>query len=116
MNNRPEFLSELSERSDKKIVLLVLDGVGGIHTEVSPMTALEKAATPNLDELAARSALGRSLPVDFGITPGSGPGHLGLFGYDPADPAYQIGRGVLEALGIGFDLKKNQVAARGNFC
>lgn len=116
MSSHLDLLHSLAEKNDKKIILLVMDGVGDIHTPDSPKTSLELAKTPNLDALTKKSALGRSLPVDHGITPGSGPGHLGLFGYDPTQEQHQIGRGVLEALGIGFDLKPNQVAARGNYC
>src|SRR5437867_1492078 len=115
MSDYMQLISTLADRNDKKIVLLVLDGVGDVHTLQSPHTPLERAATPNLDSLARRSALGRSLPVDHGITPGSGPGHLGLFGYDSAEKQHEIGRGVLEALGIDYDLKQGQIAARGNF-
>jgi 2,3-bisphosphoglycerate-independent phosphoglycerate mutase len=116
MTRRIELLRELAQPSDRKIVLLVLDGVGDIHTPEAPKTSLESATTPNLDALAEQSALGRTVPVQDGITPGSGPGHLALFGYDPTMPDCQIGRGVLEALGIGVDLKPGQIAARGNFC
>ncbi|MBI3736123.1 2,3-bisphosphoglycerate-independent phosphoglycerate mutase [Candidatus Sumerlaeota bacterium] len=116
MTTHIDLLHQLAQKNEKKIILLVMDGVGDIHTPEAPQTSLEAAKTPNLDALARRSALGRSLTVDHGITPGSGPGHLGLFGYDPAEERYQIGRGVLEALGIGHELKAGQVAARGNFC
>ncbi|MFN8005485.1 MAG: 2,3-bisphosphoglycerate-independent phosphoglycerate mutase [Terriglobia bacterium] len=98
-----------------KLVLLVLDGIGDIATPGTNFrTPLEAARTPNLDELAKASAMGRMTPVAPGITPGSGPGHLGLFGYDPL--AYEVGRGVIEALGLGIDLKSGDVAARANFC
>lgn len=105
----------LPNQPDTKLVLLVLDGVGDIATaETGFRTPLEAARTPNLDELAKGSALGRMTPVAPGITPGSGPGHLGLFGYDPLE--YQVGRGVIEALGLGIDLRSGDVAARANFC
>ncbi|MCK4376381.1 MAG: 2,3-bisphosphoglycerate-independent phosphoglycerate mutase [Candidatus Brocadiae bacterium] len=101
--------------SAKKIVLLVLDGVGDIrHPENGYRTPLDEARTPNLDALAPRSALGRIIPVDYGITPGSGPAHLGLFGYDPRK--VEIGRGVLEVVGMGMELQPGDVAARANFC
>lgn len=116
MSTYSELIAQLAQGRDSKIVLLVLDGIGGIHTGDSPQTALEKAATPNLDALAERSAQGRTLPAEVGITPGSGPGHLALFGYDPLEERHRIGRGVLEALGIGYELGPHQIAARGNFC
>jgi 2,3-bisphosphoglycerate-independent phosphoglycerate mutase len=107
---------KLLQKNDSRIVLMIMDGVGGIRTKDRPKTELELAKTPNLDALAKYSALGRSRPAAAGITPGSGPGHLGVFGYNPMEPKYEIGRGVLEALGIDFDLKKEDVAARANFC
>jgi 2,3-bisphosphoglycerate-independent phosphoglycerate mutase len=113
--DRATFLSTLARPGESRIVLLVLDGVGDLRNEAQPETALERARTPNLDALAAVSALGRLDPVAPGITPGSGPGHLGLFGYDPADRRNDIGRGVLEALGLGLEVGPTTVAARGNF-
>ncbi len=105
----------LPNAPDTKLVLLVLDGVGDIAAaETKFLTPLEAARTPNLDELAHASALGRMIPVAPGVTPGSGPGHLGLFGYDPLD--YEVGRGVIEALGVGIDLQSGDVAARANYC
>lgn len=104
----------LKQGNDSKIVLLVADGVGGLPQKPGGGTELETAATPNLDALATDNVCGLLTPVLPGITPGSGPGHISLFGYDPLE--YQIGRGVLEALGIGFPLGQNDVAMRGNFC
>jgi len=109
-----ELLKELVSPNQSKIVLLVMDGLGGLPREVNGPTELEAASTPNLDRLAREGCLGLSQPAGAGVTPGSGPGHLGLFGYDPL--TYVIGRGVLESVGIGFELGPNDVAARGNFC
>src|SRR5512136_899949 len=106
-------LRELATKTDAKIVLLVLDGLGGLPREPGGATELETARTPNLDALAARSECGLHLPIGFGITPGSAPGHLSLFGYDPL--AYPIGRGVVAAMGIGFPMLAGDVAARLNF-
>ncbi len=106
--------NELVVPAQTKIAMIVMDGLGGLPMEPGGKTELESARKPNLDALAAQSALGLADPVAPGITPGSGPGHLGIFGYDPM--VYEIGRGVLEALGIDFDLGPNDVAARGNFC
>jgi 2,3-bisphosphoglycerate-independent phosphoglycerate mutase len=109
-----DLVRELAEKNRSKIVLLVADGLGGLPMEAGGKTELETASTPNLDRLARRGTSGSSVPVLPGITPGSGPGHLGLFGYDPL--AFKIGRGALEATGIGFELGPHDVAARGNFC
>jgi len=109
-----DLIRELHVDADTKVVLLVMDGLGGLPLTEDGMTELEQAHTPNLDKLAARSLCGLSMPVAPGIEPGSGPGHLSLFGYDPLE--HEIGRGVLEALGIGFDLRPEDIAARGNFC
>src|SRR5215203_5102204 len=106
-------MRELSVKTDSKIVLLILDGLGGLPLDPSGQTELEAAETPNLDALAAHSDLGLSRPVTAGVSPGSGPGHLALFGYDPV--RFQVGRGVLSALGVGFDLGENDLAARVNF-
>lgn len=106
-------LAKLARPSETGVILLVLDGLGGLPMEPDGHTELEAAETPNLDRLLRAGGCGLHDPVAAGITPGSGPGHLGLFGYDPL--RYRIGRGVLEALGIGFDLEPRDVAARGNF-
>lgn len=106
-------LSSLKTQADSKILLFVMDGLGGLPGPKG-LTELEAANTPNLDALAAKGAVGLMDTVERGVTPGSGPGHLGLFGYDPL--VYEIGRGALEAAGIGFDLKRIDVAMRFNFC
>jgi 2,3-bisphosphoglycerate-independent phosphoglycerate mutase len=109
-----DLIRQLREPNTTKIVLLVADGLGGLPIEPGGKTELETARTPNLDALAAEGIVGLSTPVAPGITPGSGPGHLGLFGFDPLE--HQIGRGVLEALGIGVEVGPKDVAIRGNFC
>jgi 2,3-bisphosphoglycerate-independent phosphoglycerate mutase len=109
-----DLIRELREPSASKIVLLVADGLGGLPLEPGGKTELESARTPNLDACAREGVCGLSIPVLPGITPGSGPGHLALFGYDPLQ--YRIGRGILEALGIHFAVGPRDVAARGNFC
>jgi 2,3-bisphosphoglycerate-independent phosphoglycerate mutase len=106
-------VSSLAVDTDSRVILLVMDGVGDCDND-GRGTALQIAKTPNLDALSKRSALGLLTPVAVGITPGSGPGHLGLFGYDPI--IYKVGRGVLSALGIEFPLTRQDVAARLNFC
>lgn len=113
--NRQQLLARLAQPSDGRIVLLVLDGVGDVRTAEQPRTALESAELPNFHRLAERSALGRIQPVAAGITPGSGPGHLALFGYDPLAAETDIGRGVLEVLGLGLEMRRGDLAARGNF-
>ena len=101
--NTDDVYKNLLVPNDSKLALVVLDGLGDIATESTGFrTPLEAARTPNLDTLAKRYALGRMTPVAPGITPGSGPGHLGLFGYDPLE--YEVGRGVIEALGLGLSL------------
>jgi len=109
-----EDLAALARPAQTKIVLLVLDGVGGLPRASDGLTELEAARTPHLDMLVPQATLGLADPIGPGITPGSGPGHLGLFGYDPL--AFRIGRGVLEAVGIDLHLSDQDLAARGNFC
>ncbi len=109
-----ELMKEIARPSPTKIVLLVIDGLGGLPNLETGRAELEAANTPNLDELAAAGICGMADPIAPGITPGSGPGHLALFGYDPL--SCLIGRGVLEAAGIDIKLEPGDVAARGNFC
>ena len=114
MTDIHDLTRELQVKNNSKIVMYVADGLGGLPMEPGGKTELETAHTPYLDALAARGVQGASIPVFPGIAPGSGPGHLGLFGYDPLK--YLIGRGALEATGIGFELLSGDIAARGNFC
>jgi 2,3-bisphosphoglycerate-independent phosphoglycerate mutase len=112
--NLDALYSELTLKTSAKLALVVLDGLGDVATrEQGYLTPLEAAQTPNLDSLAKDSAQGRMIPLAPGLTPGSGPGHLGLFGYDPLE--VQVGRGVIEALGLGMELKPGDVCARANF-
>ncbi len=114
MNNSFDLIKDIAVASPSKIVLLVIDGLGGLPDPETGKTELETASTPNLDQLTAKSTCGLTDPIAPGITPGSAPGHLALFGYDPVSG--NIGRGILEAIGIDFDLQPGDIAARGNFC
>ncbi len=109
-----DLMRSLHTDNGSKIVLVVSDGLGGLPVEPGGPTELEAASTPNLDALAAANVCGLSIPVLPGITPGSGPGHLALFGYDPLE--FLIGRGLLEALGVDLEVGPGDVAVRGNFC
>ncbi len=109
-----EFIQRLIEPNTTRMVLLIMDGLGGLPRTPDGLTELETAKRPNMNALASRSSLGLTIPVAPGVTSGSGPAHLGIFGYDPIE--HEIGRGALEALGIDFDLRPDDVAARGNFC
>ncbi len=109
----PKILKELVIPGTSKIVFLILDGLGGIQVQEKGGTELQAARTPNLDRLAELSSCGLLDPVGPGITPGSGPAHFALFGYDPFE--YNIGRGILEATGIDFPLTERDVVARINF-
>lgn len=112
LNKRMEILRQLATEAPTKIVMLVIDGLGGLPDK-DGMTELERAFTPNLDEIASRGETGLLEMVDVGITPGSGPGHLALFGYDPVE--FTVGRGILEVLGTGGKVSRGDVCARGNF-
>ena len=112
--DRLAFYRSLATPSDQRILFMVLDGLGGLPHPETGLTELEKAHTPTLDELASGGECGLTVPVLPGITPGSGPAHIALFGYDPVEN--QVGRGVLAALGVDFDLRSGDVAARINFC
>lgn len=114
MVDRLKIIQEMATAGSSKIVLLVMDGLGGLPLEPGGLTELETARTPNMDALTARASLGLSEVVAPGFSPGSGPGHLALFGYDPLESL--IGRGVLEAMGIGFPLQPQDIAIRANFC
>ena len=105
-----EFLSKLARPAGSKIVLLVLDGVGDLRTAAQPQTALDAARIPNFDALARRGTLGRIVPVAQGITPGSGPGHLALFGFDPAEPEADIGRNGLGPSSLTSDGRSSGLA------
>ena len=107
------YLNTITRNTESKIIFLVIDGLGG-YPDKTGKSELEKAEIPNLDDLVRKSDCGLTIPVSHGITPGSGPGHLSLFGYDPVK--YLLGRGVLETLGIDIDLNQDEIAARGNFC
>jgi 2,3-bisphosphoglycerate-independent phosphoglycerate mutase len=109
-----DYIPPLLQASDKRIVLLVLDGLGGLPVEPGGPTELEAAKTPIMDQLASEGMLGQTIPIRPGISPGSGPAHLALFGYDPIQ--YEIGRGVLESSGVGLHVGPGDVATRGNFC
>jgi 2,3-bisphosphoglycerate-independent phosphoglycerate mutase len=109
-----ELMRMLAQSAPTKIVLLVMDGIGGMPIKPGGPTELEAAVRPNMNRLASEGCLGQMNPVGYGITPGSGPGHLSLFGYDPLK--FDIGRGVLEAFGVGVHVGPEDIAARGNFC
>ncbi len=107
-----KLLSSLTVHNDTKVILVVLDGVGGLPGP-NGKTSLEAAKTPNLDLLARSSVCGFHDPLAPGITPGSGPAHIGLFGYDPF--RYLIGRGVLDTAGTPFVFAPGDLASRLNF-
>jgi 2,3-bisphosphoglycerate-independent phosphoglycerate mutase len=109
-----DLMRELVKKNDHRIILLVLDGLGGLPIEPGGQTELEAARTPEMDRLAAEGCLGLTVPIRPGVAPGSGPAHLALFGYDPLE--YLVGRGVLEAVGVGLKVSPGDIAARGNFC
>ncbi|HCU81293.1 MAG: phosphoglycerate mutase [Chloroflexi bacterium] len=107
-------IDSLVKTNNTKIIMLVLDGLGGLPNDFNGKTELEQAVTPHLDNIAKEGVLGQVIPVQTGVTPGSGPAHLALFGYDPLN--VDIGRGILEAYGVGMQVREKDVAIRGNFC
>lgn len=109
-----DHIKALLNPNQSKIVLLILDGLGGLAMQAGGRTSLEEASTPVMDQLASEGSLGNIIPIRPGVTPGSGPAHLSLFGYDPL--TFLVGRGALEATGVGIEVKPGDVAARGNFC
>ncbi len=109
-----EYIPPLLNKNNGKIILLILDGLGGLPMNLGGKTELETAHTPNMDKLASEGCLGQTIPIRTGITPGSGPAHLSLFGYDPLN--YDVGRGVLSASGVGLSVRPGDIAVRGNFC
>lgn len=108
-----DLIDSLTEDAETRIVYFIIDGLGGLSATDGPETELEAARLPNLDQLASEASTGLHRPVSWGVTPGSGPGHLALFGYDPVH--YEVGRGLLEAAGIEFTLQQDDLAVRGNF-
>ena len=110
----PKYLAPLLKKNKSKIVLLILDGLGGLAIKARGPTSLEAAETPVMDRLTSEGSLGQIVPIRPGVTPGSGPAHLALFGYDPLE--HLVGRGALEAIGVGLEVQAGDVAARGNFC
>ena len=107
-------IDSLTQPNNTKIVMLVVDGLGGLPDHANGKTELEQAVTPHLDKLATEGVTGQIVPIQLGVTPGSGPAHLALFGYDPL--GIKVGRGILEAYGVGIQVGKEDVAIRGNFC
>ena len=111
---KQEILDTLITENKSKIIYLIMDGLGGLPRDVGGKTELETAKTPNLDKLATEGSLALLDPIGYGMTPGSGPAHLALFGYDPIED--NVGRGILSALGVDFAVTGKDVCARLNFC